>query len=294
MSWWHRVFNWKPQSSLTLREKSLISDSPAQFNWKSKFQNSKSWMLVSFSRSHSIRVLLVSIVFCLHMMETGCPPRVLSPPPCWTQSWRPCLPGQVNRLPSPEPSWLYDWFIRAGRGSQLRSAPVSFFPEVHEELTKSWMAPFTARIRLSASSILTTLDDRACRGYAAILQVEKTVAVHLCPQNASTWRNRLCLTSWPLLSRSKLIVLWARQLLPCKPRLCCRYTKSRRLNKWEAWHTGGMACTAQHISLAHVYNLTRLRNSVRQTTSKVQRRSRNFGGSPERSCLAWGDFCPPG
>ncbi len=57
------------------------------------------------------------------------------------------------------------------------------------------MAPFTARSHLSASSILTTLDDRACRGYVAILQVEKTVAVHLCPQNASTWRNRLCLPS---------------------------------------------------------------------------------------------------
>ncbi len=26
-----------------------------------------------------------------------------------------------------------------------RSAPVPFFPEVHEELTKSWMAPFMAR-----------------------------------------------------------------------------------------------------------------------------------------------------
>ncbi len=52
-----------------------------------------------------------------------------------------------NRPPSPEPSRLDYWFLGAGHGSQPRSAPVPFFPEVHEELTKSWMAPFTARSR---------------------------------------------------------------------------------------------------------------------------------------------------
>ncbi len=56
---------------------------------------------------------------------------------------------EVNRPPSPEPSRLVDWFLGAGSGSQPRPAPVPFFPEVHEELTKSWMAPFTARSRSS-------------------------------------------------------------------------------------------------------------------------------------------------
>ncbi len=95
----------------------------------------------------------------------------------------------VNRPPSPEPSRLDDWFLGAGRGSQPRSARVPFFPEVHEELTKSWMAPFTARSRSSAASILTTLDGGVARGYAGIPQV------HLCPRNAATWRNRLRLPS---------------------------------------------------------------------------------------------------
>ncbi len=44
---------------------------------------------------------------------------------------------EVNRPPSPEPSRLDDWFLGAWRGSQPRPAPVPFFPEVHEELTKS-------------------------------------------------------------------------------------------------------------------------------------------------------------
>ncbi len=58
---------------------------------------------------------------------------------------------EVSRLPSPEPSRLDDWFLGAGHGSQPRPASVPFFPEVHEELTKSQMGPFTARSRSSAS-----------------------------------------------------------------------------------------------------------------------------------------------
>ncbi len=46
---------------------------------------------------------------------------------------------EVNRPPSPEPSRLDDWFLGAGRGSQPCPTPVPFFPEVHEELTKSWI-----------------------------------------------------------------------------------------------------------------------------------------------------------
>ncbi len=83
---------------------------------------------------------------------------------------------EVNRPPSPEPSRLDDWFLGAGRGSQPRPAPVPFFPEVHEELTSSWMAPFTARSRSSTSSVLTTLDGGVARRYAGIPQVERAVA----------------------------------------------------------------------------------------------------------------------
>ncbi len=52
------------------------------------------------------------------------------------------------------------------------------------------MAPFTARSRSSASSVLTTLNGGVSRGDAGIPQVERVVAVHLCPRNAATWRNR--------------------------------------------------------------------------------------------------------
>ncbi len=58
--------------------------------------------------------------------------------------------------------------------------------------------------------------------------------------------------------------------------------------------SGGVACAAQPVSLAHAHNSTWLRDSVRQATSQVQRRSQDCVGSSERSCLARGDCCPPG
>ncbi|KAL0191942.1 hypothetical protein M9458_010238, partial [Cirrhinus mrigala] len=41
--------------------------------------------------------------------------------------------------------------------------------------------------RYTNSSSLTTLDGDPARGYTEIPQVERVVAVHLCPQNAATW-----------------------------------------------------------------------------------------------------------
>ncbi len=98
---------------------------------------------------------------------------------------------EVNRPPSPEPSRLDDWFLGAGRGSQPRPAPVPFFPEVHEELTSSWMAPFTARSRSSASSVLIPSMAEWPGGTRAFPQVERAGRGALVPtETPPTWRNR--------------------------------------------------------------------------------------------------------
>ncbi len=81
------------------------------------------------------------------------------------------FPGDFAGLSHGAPSISFGATSVDRIGSQPRPAPVPFFPEVHEELTSSWMAPFTARSRSSASSVLTTLDGGVARGYA-------------------TWRNR--------------------------------------------------------------------------------------------------------
>ncbi len=97
--------------------------------------------------------------------------------------------------PCPEPSRLDDWFLWVARAVSQGPTPVPFFPEVHDELTGTWMAPFTARNRSSGSSSLATLDGGAARGYTEVPPVERSVAMQLCPRTASTWRGNPLLPS---------------------------------------------------------------------------------------------------
>ncbi|MGL4479546.1 MAG: hypothetical protein ACRCVK_15145, partial [Aeromonas veronii] len=60
--------------------------------------------------------------------------------------------------PPEEPpcSRLDKWFLPGRRqATKQRSAP--FFPEVHEELTKSWRTPYSARLHTTHLSALTTV-----------------------------------------------------------------------------------------------------------------------------------------
>ncbi len=95
--------------------------------------------------------------------------------------------------PCPEPSRLDDWFLGVARAGSQGPTPVPFFPEVHDELTGTWTAPFAARNRSSGSSSLATLDSGA--GYTEIPPVERSVAMQLCPRTASTWCGNPLLTS---------------------------------------------------------------------------------------------------
>lgn len=60
-------------------------------------------------------------------------------------------------LPCPENLRLDNWFLGSERNALPRSAPVPFFPEVHEKITKLWKTPFSGRTRFAGSSALTTL-----------------------------------------------------------------------------------------------------------------------------------------
>ncbi|CAM4733894.1 unnamed protein product [Leuciscus chuanchicus] len=64
------------------------------------------------------------------------------------------------------------------------SRPAPFLPELHEELAKSWCAPFSARVRTSASAAFSVVDDAKNRGYHSLPLVEEAVAAHLCPPSA--------------------------------------------------------------------------------------------------------------
>ncbi len=64
----------------------------------------------------------------------------------------------------PSRSRLDEWFL-LGRHQALRQRSSSFFPEVHNELTKLWRAPYSSRIRPSASAAFTSVDGAEVKGY---------------------------------------------------------------------------------------------------------------------------------
>ncbi len=56
-----------------------------------------------------------------------------------------------------------------------RSSP--FFSEVHDELTKSWHAPYSSRIRPSASAALTSIDSAEEKGYECLSPLDESGSI---------------------------------------------------------------------------------------------------------------------
>ncbi len=116
----------------------------------------------------------------------------------------------VNELrlecsPTEEPtrSWLDEWFL-PGRHQASRQRSSPFFPEVHEELTKSWYAPYSSHIRLSASPVLTSVDGAEEKGNEHLAPLDEPVAAHLGPPITIGWEERTSHPSKPCRATSAL------------------------------------------------------------------------------------------
>ncbi len=72
--------------------------------------------------------------------------------------------------PCPELSRLDDWFLRVACAGCQGPTLLTFFPEVHDKLTGSWTAHFTARNHPSGLSSLTNLDVGAAWGIQRFCQ----------------------------------------------------------------------------------------------------------------------------
>ncbi len=83
-----------------------------------------------------------------------------------------------------------------------RSSP--FFPEVHDELTRSWHAQYSARFRTSASSALTSVEGAEDKGYEKLPLLEESVTEHLCPPTAIGWKAKAAHPSKPCRMTSAL------------------------------------------------------------------------------------------
>ncbi len=103
----------------------------------------------------------------------------------------------------PSRSHLDEWFL-PGRRQAPQQRPSPFFPEVHDELTRSWRSPYSARLRTSASSALTTVDGAEEKGYERMPQLDESVAAHLCPPTAIGWKAKASHPSKPCRTTSAL------------------------------------------------------------------------------------------
>ncbi|ROL45554.1 hypothetical protein DPX16_17670 [Anabarilius grahami] len=76
-------------------------------------------------------------------------------------------------------------------------ASCAFLPEVHAELTKSWRAPYSARLRTSQQSAPTSVDGSSEKNYDSLPPLDEAVAAHLCPPAAVGWKTKRALPSKP-------------------------------------------------------------------------------------------------
>ncbi|KAL0165908.1 hypothetical protein M9458_037752, partial [Cirrhinus mrigala] len=103
----------------------------------------------------------------------------------------------------PPRSLLDEWFLPGRRQApHQRASP--FLPEVHEELTRSWRAPYSARLRASSSSALTSVDGAEDKGYEKLPPLDESVAAHLCPPTAIGWKTKASHPSKPCRTTSAL------------------------------------------------------------------------------------------
>ncbi|XDV35991.1 hypothetical protein PO909_005845 [Leuciscus waleckii] len=88
--------------------------------------------------------------------------------------------------PPPCPRCSHDWFLGAAADPRQRPTPIPFFPDVHEEVSRSWKASQSSRDRSMAFSDFPPLDGAAAQGYTGVPSVERSVAMQLCPPSTSS------------------------------------------------------------------------------------------------------------
>ncbi len=87
--------------------------------------------------------------------------------------------------PSPECSRLDDWFLGA-QADRRQPPPVPFFPEVHEEVTRSWRALFLPETGLVPPPSSPPLTVERPKGMWSSPQ-SSAIAMQLCPQGGAAW-----------------------------------------------------------------------------------------------------------
>ncbi len=99
-------------------------------------------------------------------------------------------------------SKLDEWFL-SGANSKPERRKLPFFGDLHQEISRSWKQPFSSRLTNVAD--FTNPVGSVEQGYTAMPVVEDTLASHLSPSLAPSWKSRPLLPSKPCRTTSALI-----------------------------------------------------------------------------------------
>ncbi len=91
-----------------------------------------------------------------------------------------------NPPEEPAKSKLDSWYFRSSRRQVDTRTWLPFFPDVHDQLVKTWSAPQSARVHSATQAMFSQVDGAVAHGYVRMPPVEETVAAHLCPASAKT------------------------------------------------------------------------------------------------------------
>ncbi len=93
----------------------------------------------------------------------------------------------------------------SGANSKPERRKLPFFSDLHQEISRSWKQPFSSRLTNAAAADFTNLVGSVEQGYTAMPVVEDTLASHLSPSLAPSWKSRPLLPSKPCRTTSALI-----------------------------------------------------------------------------------------
>ncbi len=97
-------------------------------------------------------------------------------------------------------SKLDDRFL-IGAHSKPERRKLPFFNDMHREISSSWKQPFSSRLTNAAANLVGSVEQ----GYTAMPVIEDTLASHLSPSLAPSWKSRPLLPSKPCRTTSALI-----------------------------------------------------------------------------------------
>ncbi len=96
----------------------------------------------------------------------------------------------------------------SGPNSRPKRRKLTFFSDLHQEISRSWKQPFSSRLTNAAAADFTNLVGSVDQGYTAIPVAEDTLASNLSPSLAPSWKSRpflptkLCRTTSALIGKS--------------------------------------------------------------------------------------------